>query len=187
MDGLDFITDASLRKTVGDSIEYTYLLFEESKRRTDNKLYQEETCRVIVLYVVSIIEAILLFFYKKGGYQIPHIDYKYVEILPEKYTHMEASGDRVVVAIQKRGNKEEFQIGLKSLADFLESQKLISKRAASEILAINNLRNTFHLSKPRGKIACGVRQVERALKLLVYIIERSPKGLLKKATKLRNS
>lgn len=180
MDGLDFITDTPLRKTVGDSIEYTYLLFEESKKRTDNKLYQEETCRVIVLYVVSILEAIILFFYKKGGHQIPHVDYKYIQTLSEDYQHKEATGDRIIVAVQKSGNKEEHQIGLKTLVNFLESKKLLSKRVASEVLAINDLRNTFHLSKSREKIVCNVAQVERALKLLVYIIEKSPKGFLKK-------
>ena len=60
MNELDFISDATLRKRVEDSIEYIYVLFDDAKK-TENKLFQEETYRVIVLYVVSIIEAILLY------------------------------------------------------------------------------------------------------------------------------
>ncbi len=185
MEALGFITDPVLRKTVQDSIEYTYLLFEEVKTKTDNRLYQEETCRVTILYIVSIIEAILLFLYKKGGYTIPHIEYKYVQALSEDYQHKGAVGDRIIIAVQKSGHKEEYQIGLKSLVDVLCAKNLISKQIASEIFAMNDLRNTFHLSKSREKNSCDIDQVERALKLLVYVIERSPKGLPGKTSKGR--
>lgn len=67
MRDLDFIKDKELRKTLEDSIEYIYALFEQSKDSKQKKSYQEETYRVIILYVVSAIEAILLYFYKARG------------------------------------------------------------------------------------------------------------------------
>ncbi|GEM_PF-924432 len=178
MDDLLFITDGSLRKTIEDSIDYTYFLFEESKKRSDKKLYQEEACRVIILYTVSIIEAILLYFYKKGGYQASYTEYKYIASLPEGYGHKEASGGHVVIAVQRQVNVEEYKITLKVLVDYFKDQKLVSKQITKEILAINDLRNTFHLSKSREKISCNVTQVERAFKLLVYAIQKAPKDLI---------
>lgn len=180
MNELDFITDTSLRKTVKDSIDYTYILFEESKKITDNKLYEEETCRVIVLYIVSVIEAILFYLYKKGGYEMMYLDYKFVNTLPEDYRHKNSQGSRVVVAVQKSINKTDHQIGLSDLVNFFKDHKKLLKPTAKEILEINDLRNTFHLNKPRKKIICDVAQVERALKLLVYVIQKAPKTLLAK-------
>jgi hypothetical protein len=180
MNELSFITDASLRKTVEDSIEYTYVLFEESKKKTDNKLFAEETYRVIILYVVSVIEAILLYLYKKGGYEMKYTDYKFINTLPEAYRHEKSDGCRIIVAVQKDINKSEHQIGLSDLVNYFRDEKKIIKSTSEEILEINDLRNTFHLNKPRGKIICDIKQVERALKLLVYIIQKAPKGLLAK-------
>jgi len=179
MDDLNFITDATLRKTVKDSIDYIYVLFEELKGKTANKLYQEETHRVIVLYVVSVIEAILLYLYKKGEYEMTYLDYKYINTLPEGYRHEGSKGSRIIIAVQKSVGKVEHQIGLADLVKYFSDQKKIIKVTATEILAINDLRNTFPLNKPR-KVTCDISQVERALKLLVYVIQKSPKALLKK-------
>ncbi len=178
MNELDFIKDPSLRKTVKDSIDYTYVLFEESKKKTDNKLFEEETYRVIVLYVISVIEAILLYLYKKGGYEMTYLDYKFINTLPEAYRHENSPGSRVIVAVEKSISKTEHQIGLSDLVNFFREQKKILTPTAKKILEINNLRNTFHLSKPREKIVCDITQVEQALKLLVYVIQKAPKGLL---------
>ena len=111
---------------------------------------------------------------------MPHVDYKYLVTLPEDYEHKKVSGERVVIAVQKSIQKEEYQIGLKNLVDFFKDRKLISKPLAKEILSINDLRNTFHFTKPREKIVCDVGQVERAFKLLVHVLQQVSKDLLKK-------
>jgi len=82
---LDFIKDKDLRKTLEDSIEYIYTLFEQSKNDKQKELYKEETYRVIVLYVVSAIEAVLLYFYKERVEKIEYLEYKFVQtLLPER-------------------------------------------------------------------------------------------------------
>ncbi len=86
MAGLDFIKDTALRKTLEDSIEYIYALFEQSKIAGQKKLYQEETHRVIILYVVSAIEAVLLYFYKVRGEKIEYTEYKFVQTLMRSKT-----------------------------------------------------------------------------------------------------
>lgn len=173
MKDLDFIKDADLRKTIENSIEYIYALLEQSKSNEQNELYREETRRVIILYVVSAIEAILLYFYKIRGEKIEYLEYKFVQHLPSEYEHNGKAGLPVVVAVQEKIEKQEHQIGLHDLVIFLKTKKLIQDKTADDILELNDVRNTLHFNKPRAK-NCDVKQVEAALQLLVYTIERAP-------------
>lgn len=177
MKDLDFIKDPELRKTIENSIEYIYALYEQSKSGEQNELYQEETRRVIILYVVSTIEAILLYFYKLRGKKIEYTEYKFVQILPSEYVHKEKADLPVVIAVQEKLEKPEHQIGLHDLVLFFKTRKLIQEKTADNILELNDIRNTLHFNKPRSK-NCDVKQVEAAFQLLVYTIERAP-GVLK--------
>lgn len=178
MSDLDFIEDAGLRKTLEDSIEFVYALFEQSKTKEQSKLYQEETYRVIILYVVSAIEAVLLYFYKIRGEKITYQEYKFVETLPGKYAHIDKEGSSVVVAVQETVEKKEHQIGLHDLATFFKEKKLIQEKTVDEILKLNALRNTFHFAKPRTDSVCDLPRVEAALQLLVRTLKYAPKALL---------
>lgn len=117
MNDLDFIKDIELRKTLEDSIEYIYALFEQSKD-VEKELYREETYRVIILYVISAIEAVLLYFYKERGEKIEYTEYKYIQTLPSDYGHLKKPGLPVAVAVQERLEKQEHQIGLHDLVMF---------------------------------------------------------------------
>ena len=72
MNDIDFIKDEELKKRLEDSIEYIFALFEQSKGAGQKEIYLEETYRVIILYVVSVIEAVLLYFYKERGEKIEY-------------------------------------------------------------------------------------------------------------------
>lgn len=177
---LDFITDAGLRQTIENSTEYMYALSEEAKEKEKSDLYKEETYRVIMLYTVSVIEAVLLYLYKKHEDEMTFLDYKFVQPLPSEYGHSSNTNSRVVVAVQKREKMAEHKIGMGDLVCFFKERNLMKKETAEQILQINDLRNTFHLSKPRDKAVCDIVQVESALKLLVYVIQNAPKSVLKK-------
>lgn len=179
MNNLDFIQDAELRKTLTDSIEFIYALFEQSKGNGQKDLYKEETYRVIVLYVVSAIEALLLYIYKTRGEKLQYSDYKYIQILPKEFEHKDKIGSPVVVAIQEKVTRQDFQLGPHELVNFFKDKKIIKETTATEILELNETRNTLHFSKPRTK-KCDLVQVESALKMLVYVIDRAPKALQKK-------
>ena len=176
MDTLDFIKDPALRKTLEDSIEYIYALFEQSKADGQKSLYQEETYRVIILYVVSAIEAVLLYFYKVRGEKIEHYEYRFVQTLPTEYQHSKKDGLPIVVAVQDRVESREHDLGIHALVTFFRSKKLIQERTAQDILDMNNVRNTFHFSKMRAQ-KCDIQRVEKALQLLVHTIQNAPKAL----------
>lgn len=177
MSDLDFIEDITLRKTLDNSIEYIYALFEQSKNKGENKLYQEETNRVIILYVVSAIEAVLLYFYKVRGEKITYPEYRFVESLPEGYIHKDKAESPVVVAVQETMEKKEHQIRLNDLATFFKEKKLIQEKTVDEILGLNALRNTFHFNKPRTDFVCDLNRVESALQMLVRTLQKAPKAL----------
>ncbi len=174
---LDFIKDKELKRTVEDSIQYLSLIFDNAEKSNSN-LYKEETYRVIILYVISIIEAILLYVLKKRDQKITHIQYKYVSSVEGSFMHSKLPESPVVIAVQKEVVKDERKIGLVDLVTFMEKKKLMSPDSALKILNINDIRNTFHFTKPRDKITCEIKTVENALELLVNIIKRAPKVII---------
>lgn len=171
---LDFVEDKELKRTIEDSIQYIYLIFEQAK---DSKsyLYKEETYRVIVLYVISIVEVILLYVLRKRGDEIKNIQYKYVQTLPKEFKHTNSNDSLLVIAVQKEETKDERTIGLSTLVTYMEKQGLVSNTFAIKILDMNDIRNTFHFTKPRAKITCKIETVENALDLLVETIKKTPK------------
>ncbi len=179
MKELDFIKDEDLRKTLEDSIDFIYNFHEQSKGDEHNKLYQEEVYRIIILYVVSVIEAVLLYFYKIRGEKIEHSEYKFVHMLPPEFGHMNKAKLPLVIAVQVKVEKQDYDIGLHGLVIFFKAKKLIQDKTADDILELNDVRNTFHLNKPRAK-KCDLERVEAALNLLVHTIENAPKALEKK-------
>ena len=129
------------------------------------------------MYVVSAIEAVLLYFYKVREEKITYPEYKDVQILPKQYFYKDKEGSPVIVAVQETVEKKEYQIGLRDLATFFKEKKLIQEKTVGEILELNALRNTFHFNKPRTDFTCDLSRVESALQLLVRTIQKAPKAL----------
>jgi hypothetical protein len=173
---LDFLESKELKRTIEDSIQYMYIIFEDAKD-SENPLYKEETYRVIVLYVISIIEAILLYVLKKRDDKIMHSQYKYVTAINPSFRHSELPNSTVVVAVQKEEEKDERTIKLSDIVDFMKKGGLMDKKFAERILDVNSIRNTFHFTKPRNKITCEIKTVEKALELLVDTIKRAPRAI----------
>ena len=176
MSDLGFIKDEDLRKTLEDAIEFIYVLFKKAQDDAQEEMYQVETYRIIILYVVSAIEAILLYFYKNRGDKIESLEYKCVQALSLEFTHTQKVGLPVVIAVQEKTEVKEYDLGLHKLVNLFKEKKLIREQTAKDILDLNDVRNTFHFSKPRTK-KCDVKRVENALKLLLHTIENAPKAL----------
>jgi len=169
---LDFIKDPALRKTIEDSFLYIAAIFDQAKK-SKYKLYREETFQVIILYVISITESILLYIFHSRGEKMKYNDYSYVHCLPAKFKYSDASGNPLVIAIQVRKEKSDYQIGLIELLNFMKDY--VPKNIAVRIIRANEIRNTYHFLKPRDRIFFNVKTVERTLDLLVKVIEMSPK------------
>lgn len=176
MSNFHFIKDRDLRKILEDSVEYIYLLFEKSTDDGETDLFREETHRVIILYVISTIEAILLYFYKTRGEKMTKSEYRFLQTLPSEFGYKGRKNAPVVVAVQENIELKEQEITMHKLVTFFKDKKLIFEKTADDILELNDLRNTFHFSKLRSK-KCDLEQAEKALGLLVRTIEKAPKAL----------
>lgn len=170
---LEFIKDKELRETLKNSIDYVLTLVVKSKNKREKRLFREETYRVIILYVISTIEAVFLYFYKERGEKIEKIDYKHIEFLPKEYVFREKNELPVVIAVQEKTEKKDHQINLRELASHFRSKKLIEEKIYENIIELNDIRNSFHFCKPRTK-RCDIAMVESALELLSYAIKKAP-------------
>lgn len=176
---LDFIQDDYLREIIQTSNDYIFVLYG-LLNDVHSSAHAEETHRVIILYTVSIIEGVLMYLYKLQNNLMYNIEYKHIIHLPNDYTHQGEGEANIVVAVQKKVHKLDRQIGLVELVSFFKNSGDMKTDTAEEILKINDVRNTFHFNKARDRIPCTIEQVEKALGLFVYIIEKAPRRLIHK-------
>ncbi len=174
----DFIKDSDLRKKIEDSVEYIYAAYEESKKKDKSELFRTETFRVIVLYTVSIIEAVLFDIYHQQDKRLIKEEYKETISLPKEYIHTKIENGTIAVVVIKKTEKDEIEIGFQELVKFLEKEKVLQKETVTRMLEINNVRNTLHLRKERVQ-TCTVKEAESALELLLYTLQNAPRFIKK--------
>ena len=168
-----FIKDSELRKKIEDSVEFIFASYEETKQGEKSNLFKTETYRVVILYTVAIIEAVLFYIYHERGVKIEKEEYKEKLYLPESYTNTKVAQGRIQIAVVKKREKDEIEIGLHELVKFMQEQRVLRVSTGIKILEINDTRNTLHLRKMR-KSACTIAEVDEALALLVYVLENAP-------------
>ena len=174
---LNFIKNQSLNSTIENSFKYMSTLLIKSKKEEISELYKEENYRVIILYIVAIIEAILLYVLKERGEKIITTVYKFPNEISKKVKHTDYPDETVVTAVKINKVKDEKEIGVQNLVQFMTSKKLMHKITAEKILEINDIRNTFHLSKCRNNIRINTNKVEKALDLLLKIIQGGSRAI----------
>ena len=91
----DFINDKKLRERINVSIEYIFALYEDAKDN-ESKEFKKETYRVIILYTVSIIEALLFSIYHQMEDRLCRTDYKDIVELNKQYKHAGHEGSIVI-------------------------------------------------------------------------------------------
>lgn len=155
---LSFISDLSLRKKIIDAIETIsglYLFEQDTKYALGLK---KEIRRVIILYSASIIEAVLLYLYKKGKFSIPKTDYSDVRILPNPYQFNQDF--KLVLAKQIQIPKSDHELMLDVLLKYFSDKTIISRDLEKNVKKTKDFRNTFHLSKSRSGLFVTARMVQ---------------------------
>ena len=172
----DFITDRTLQKRVDESITYIFALYFDAQDN-QSKEFETETCRVIILYTISIIEALLHQVYEVIPQNITKESLRDTRELGGGYQHAANKHCEVIVATRCIINKEPREIQFNELVSFLQ-HKALKKDTVARIKKINSLRNTFHLRK-HGSSACKISDVDEALTLLELILKEIPRFLKK--------
>jgi hypothetical protein len=170
---MDRIKDLALKSKMTNAIDYSYSLYDLSKEKNHSEIFKEETYRVIVLYVVSCIEALLLYLYKNRQEKIEILEYKNVSILPKIYQSIEDDKSTVVIAIQTKKEIREQGIGLHELVKHFQEIKIMNEDTGKKLLDLNNVRNTHHLNKDRAD-TCTIKDVDSSFEILNYLLEKVP-------------
>lgn len=155
---LSFISDLSLRRKIIDAIETIsglYLFEQDAKYALGLK---KEIRRVLILYSASIIEAVLLYLYKKGKFSISKIDYSDVRILPNPYQFNQSF--KLVIAKQIEIPKSDHELMLDVLLKYFSDKIIISRDLEKNIKKAKDFRNTFHLSKSRSGLFVTTKMVQ---------------------------
>lgn len=171
-----FIKNKAAKARIDDSITYIFALYKDA-RNNQSKSFQTETCRVIILYTISIIEALLHEAYAIVPEKITKEIYKDPRIIDGGYTHRANKDCSVVLNVRCTVEKPEREIQFNELLQFLK-QKVLHPKTVQRLEKVNSLRNTFHLRK-LGKSGCTTKDVEEALSLLDLMLNEIPKLLQK--------
>lgn len=176
---LSFIKDKDevLGKRIENSIEYIYSLYEDSKQAHRSDLYRTETYRVILLYVVSIIEAVLFYIYDARKLSLTKIEYKSIHKLPNKFIDTSTKG-QLIMAVKTERGKTEPEITLRELVQFLVQEKVLKKETSERLFKVMEIRNSIHLRQPKQK-SHTVIDVIFSLDLLEYVINNAAQGFNK--------
>lgn len=146
MDGnaFDFITPIAFRKNIIESVEFTAWLWVTAQGI--ELKYIDDINRTIILYNISIIEALLFFRVKKKKIKFLVQEYKHPHQLPAEFGK---SNKIVVLAFRESTPKPDAQIWL---SDLLKEQKdFLGKKLYEQIKELQDVRNTLHLSKKRSE------------------------------------
>lgn len=164
-----FITDVSLRKKIVDSIEMISLLYLIEKEGKIPEAFSKESRRIIILYAASIIEALLLYLYKKGDFSLKKTDYKEVSAFPRNFQNDVSF--TFVYAKQVKTRLRDQDLMLDVLVKVFEEKNIIDSRLAAQIVKLKDVRNTFHLSKSRQGRIPSYRRVIDSTDAIVKTIE----------------
>lgn len=166
---LTFITTLSLRNKLVGAIETISDLYTISEGPETKTLLAIEIRRVIVLYVASIIEAILLFLFKNTSLTYPKIEYADVCVLPSSF-QLEKD-KKLVVAKQIENVRSDKELMLDVLLKVFVNKNIISAELETKIKHAKDVRNTFHLSKLRSGIFLSKKKVDISIEALYEVVE----------------
>ncbi len=172
-----FITDIPLRNKIEDAIEMISLLYLLEKQGSFPRGFLKENRRMIILYSASVVEAVLLYVYKKKGFAIRKTNYLDVVTLPASY-QLEP-GSTLVVAKQVQGTRPDRELMLDILLKVCFDEGVIDAQLQARIEKAKNVRNTFHLSKSRKGLNCSPASANQSFEAVLDTIVQSREYLHK--------
>lgn len=154
---LGFISDVTLRRKLVEAIETTSELYLVQQDPIYSAL-AKEIRRIIVLYCASIIEAVLLYLYKKDNFKLTKPEYKDVQTLSQRYQL--DSNSTFVIASQVNVPRHERELMLDMLLKLFIEENIIPKQLGDKIEKAKSIRNTFHLAKSRSGMNIGQSRIK---------------------------
>lgn len=170
-DAFNFVTPKAFRNNIVESVEFAAWLWVLTQKTEDK--YQDEMVRTVILYNISIVEALLLFWAKK--HKKKFFEDKYTD----KYTLPTAlqgtSGKKLLVAHFSKVEKSDSRIWLHDL--IAEGKQLLGENLHDRVADLQDIRNTFHLSKPRRVLS--PKKAEGSFDMVLEVVNKIKKDFQK--------
>jgi len=146
-DAFSFVTPKAFRTNIIESVKFVAWLWVLAQKIEDE--YQDETVRTVILYNMSIVEALLLFWTKKKKKKFFEDKYTNKHTLP---TELQGTGGKeLLVAHFSRVEKEDTRVWFHDL--IAECKQFLGKDLHDRVIDLQGIRNTFHLSKTRRALS----------------------------------
>lgn len=166
---LSFITPIRFRKNISDSLRFSGFLYISAK--SIEMEYGDDIVRTIILYNTAIIEALLLFRYKKKKLKHQLVEYRDVYTLPNSY---QSKNKIIVLALKHTTKKKEERLWLNEL--LLVQKDFLSESLLNNIKFLQDTRNTLHLSKKRVNNLT-IKNADKSFDVLYEVITKVEKDL----------
>ena len=167
----DFVTPKTFRTNIIESVGFVAYLWVLAQQIEEK--YRDEMARTVILYNISIVEALLLFWAKK--HKIKFLEDKYTEkyVLPK---NLQGIPDKeLLVAHCCKIEKPDARIWLHDLVS--EGKQLLGSDLHSEIIDLQDIRNTFHLSKTRRTLS--LDRAEDSFDVVLEVVNKIKKDITK--------
>jgi hypothetical protein len=174
MHDFSYIDNESLRVNFENAFSYVMYLTEHIP---EEDTLRAEHYRTIIVYIVSIIEAFLAYFYIRHKTEEDYIgkeEYKHLANLPKDLTYKEEG--QIVLAKKINRELEEKEIAVSQYVDFFLNSHM-KEDTGRRIKKLSKIRNTVHLGAERVD-SCDERLLEEAVKLLTLVLTKGKNRLL---------
>jgi hypothetical protein len=162
---------------IENAIETMSVLYLLQTNPQSPESLKKEIRRMIIMYASSIIEAVLLHLYKKGGFAKTRAEYSIVRPLPKEYQY-EQPTSRLVIAKEVFKQRTDRELMLDYLLTMFSNEGVIKPALKKRIVSAKDVRNTFHLSKSRQGLQCTQAAAESAMKAALDTITLARNRLL---------
>lgn len=170
-DAFSFVTPKAFRTNIVESVEFVAWLWVLAHEIEDK--YQDEMVRTVILYNMSIAEALLLFLAKKKKKKFFEDKYTDKYTLP---TALQGAPDKeLLVAHFSKVEKSDTRVWFHDL--IAESKQLLGKDLHDRVIDLQDIRNTFHLSKTRR--ALSLKKAEGSFDVVLEVVNKIKKDLKK--------
>jgi len=170
-DAFSFVTPKAFRANVIESVKFVAWLWVLAQKIEDE--YQDETVRTVILYNMSIVEALLLFWTKKKKKKFFEDKYTDKYTLPIKLQG--TSGKELLVAHFSRVEKDDTRVWFHDL--IAECKQFMGKDLHDRVIDLQGIRNTFHLSKTRR--ALSLKKAEGSFDAVLEVVNKIKRDLKK--------
>ena len=170
-DAFSFVTPKAFRTNIAESVKFVVWLWVLAQKIEQE--YRDESVRTVILYNMSIVEALLLFWTKKKKKKFFEDKYTDKYTLPSA---LQGTIDKeLLVAHFSKVEKSDTRVWFHDL--IAECKQLLGKDLHDRVIDLQDIRNTFHLSKTRR--ALSLKKAEGSFDVVLEVVNKIKKDLKK--------